>query len=81
MQLFKSKQLFKSYLTNRKQCVLINKISSEMLDITHGVPQGSILGPILLLSYINDFPNRAKFYKFTLFADDSSNLYNFNKDS
>ena len=73
-------QWFKSYLSNRKQYVSINEISSEMQNITHGVPQGSILGPILFLLYINDFPDCTKFFKFTLFADDSSLLCNFNKD-
>ena len=48
-------QIFFSYLQNRKQCVKINNISSEFLNIISGVPQGSIAGPILFNVFINDF--------------------------
>ena len=68
---------FKSYLSNRNQYVCLEDRSSEMLPVTHGVPQGSILGPILFLIFINDFPDSSNFFKFTLFADDSNLICKF----
>ena len=62
---------FKSYLSNRKQFVYINGHSSELLNISCGVPQGSVLGPLLFLIYINDLPNISKLFYFYLFADDT----------
>jgi len=62
---------FKSYLSNRKQFVFINGAESELLDILIGVPQGSILGPILFLLYINDLPGASSLMSF-LFADDTA---------
>ena len=55
---------FESYLTGRKQYVFYNGVSSEVKDITCGVPQGSVVGPLLFLIYINDLPNVSKKLKF-----------------
>ena len=62
----------KSYLSNRKQFVNIDGCSSELLNVTCGVPQGSILGPTLFILYINDICNVSKLVKFILFADDTN---------
>ena len=66
---------FKSYLDNRKQFVSMGGVKSDMLGITCGVPQGTVLGPILFLLYINDFHNCSKILDFHLFADDSNIFY------
>ena len=65
---------FKSYLSDRKQFVSVNGISSLTSGITCGVPQGSVLGPLSFLIYINDLPNSPKILTFFLFADDT-NIY------
>jgi len=65
----------KSYLQDRMQCTEIDNYQSPLEFIKCGVPQGSVLGPLLFLLYINDIPNSSKLFKFTLFADDTSLFY------
>ena len=69
---------FESYLTDRKQYVFYNGVSSDVKDISCGVPQGSVLGPLLFLLYINDLPNISEKLKFYLFADDTNIYYESN---
>ena len=63
---------FKNYISNRKQYVEIAGHQSSLANITTGVPQGSILGPLLFLIYMNDIPFSSKYFDFILFADDTS---------
>ena len=63
---------FKSYLSSRHQIVFSNNNYSEMNVVNIGVPQGTVLGPILFLVYINDFSSVIKNAILALYADDSS---------
>lgn len=65
---------FRSYLDNRMQYVSTCHGSSCLRLITHGVPQGSVIGPLLFLLYINDLPLTSTASHFVLFADDTSAL-------
>ncbi len=66
---------FESYLTNRRQCVKINHTYSKMGYIKYGVTQGSVLGAILFLVYINDLCNGNFIGNLTSFADDTALSY------
>ena len=70
-----SNHWFSSYLSERKQYVSINGYNSDLKSIQCGVPQGSILGPLLFLIYINDLHSSIKFSKTHHFADDTNLLF------
>ena len=63
---------FKSYLNQRKQVTYVNNTYSNICNITTGVPQGSVLGPLLFLIYVNDIATCVKNCKLRLFADDTN---------
>ena len=65
----------KSYLRNRKQFVYHDGYESSLKCINQGVPQGSPLGPLLFLIYINDIENSIIYSKAFIFADDTAILY------
>lgn len=67
-----SLEWFRSYLQKRKQICMINNECSDVMEISCGVPQGSNLGPLLFLLYINDLPSCLETTKATLFADDTN---------
>ena len=63
---------FKSYLYGRQQYVKINNKKSQNKDVINGVPQGSILGPLFFIIYINDFVNSSEIFHKIIFADDTN---------
>ena len=63
---------FRSYLSNRKQQTFIDGVQSDFCNITCGIPQGSILGPLLFTIYINDLPSCNLFSKPRMYADDTT---------
>ncbi len=72
-------KLLKNYLTNRKQYVKLQEASSNLLPINTGVPQGSILGPLLFIIYINDFARASAIVDFICYADDTTLFSTLNK--
>ena len=70
----KANEWFRSYLNNRKQFVSISGQNSSLMEMKYGVPQGSVLGPLLFLVYINDLNQAIKYSKTRHFADDTNLL-------
>ena len=71
----KALEWFRSYLSHRKQFVSLNGSNSNFHSIKCGVPQGSLLGPLLFILYINDFCRSSNVMSFILFADDTTLFY------
>ena len=69
-------QLLTNYLQNRKQYVIFNNHESDLTEITTGIPQGSILGPLLFSIIINNFQKSSEKLRFLMYADDTTIYFN-----
>ena len=69
------KQWFISYPSERHQIVTVNSVKSAECSVSCGIPQESVLEPLLFLLYINDFSKSSNIFDFHLFADDSNLFY------
>ena len=71
--------LFKDYLTSREQCVMTDSLTSGIVPVTSGVPQVSILGPVLFMLYVNDIQRCVPTLETLMYADDTklTNLLHF----
>ena len=74
-------KFFESYISERVQCCSVNGCTSTLRHIKYGVPQGSILGPLLFIIYMNDLPNEVKNGKICMYADDTNLSTKVNKVS
>ena len=71
---------FKIYLNNCREFITYDNSSTSFANISCGVPQGSLLGPLLFFLYINDLPNASPVLDFVMYADDT-NLFYSNNDT
>ena len=69
---------FQSYLNNRKQFITHDNSNKSFAGISFGIPQRSILGPLLFLLYINDLPNASPVLDSIMYTDDTSLFYSNN---
>ena len=76
-----SVKFFESYISERVQCCSVNGCTSTLRHMKYGVPQGSILGPLLFIIYMNDLPNVVKNGKICMYADDTNLSTKVNKVS
>jgi hypothetical protein len=72
-------RFLEAFLSNRKQRVIVNGCTSDWSPVISGVPQGSVLGPLLFLIYINDFPSQIKWSTSFCYADDTKLSNSFEK--